>query len=119
MVKMIGNSVNHLFVYIIILPLQQGFFLKELKIANVLPLFKANDPPVFNNYHPVSLLCVLSKFHEKVMYNSLIRSLEYFNIRLQNKFGFRKLHSFYMALMVLTDKLIETLENGEFVTGVY
>ena len=36
-----------------------------------------------------------------------------------HQFGFRKLHSSYMALMVLTDKLIKSLENGEFVIGVY
>ena len=72
-----------------------------------------------HNYHPVSLLCVLSKVYEKVMYNRLIRFLEDFNILFENQFGFRKLHSSYMALMVLTDKLIKSLEKGEFVIGVY
>ena len=119
MLKMIGNSINHPLVYMINLSLQQGIFPKELKIANVLPLFKANDPSVFNNYRPVSLLCVLSKVYEKVMYNRLIRFLEDFNILFENQFGFRKLHSSYMALMVLTDKLIKSLEKGEFVIGVY
>ena len=76
MLKMIGNSINHPLVYMINLSLQQGIFPKQLKIANVLPLFKANDPSVFNNYRPVSLLCVLSKVYEKVMYNRLIRFLE-------------------------------------------
>ena len=119
MLKMIGNSINHPLVYMINLSLQQGIFPKELKIANVLPLFKANDTSVLNNYRPVSLLCVLSKVYEKVMYNRLIRFLEYFNILFENQFGFRKLHSSYMALMVLTDKLIKSLEKGEFVIGVY
>ena len=119
MLKMIGNSINHPLVYMINLSLQQGIFPKELKIANVLPLFKANDPSVFNNYRPVSLLCVLSKVYEKVMYNRLIRFLEDFTILFENQFGFRKLHSSYMVLMVLTDKLIKSLEKGEFVIGVY
>ena len=41
------------------------------------------------------------------------------NLKFENQFGFRKLNSSYMALMVPTDKLIGSLENGEFVVGVY
>ena len=67
----------------------------------------------------VSLLCVLSKVYEKIMYNRLIIFLENFDILFENQFGFRKLHSSYMALMVLVDKLIKSLQNGEFVIGVY
>ena len=101
------------------LSLQQGIFPKELKIANVLPLFKACDPPVFNNCRPVSVLYVLSKVDEKVMYNRLLTFLEDYNVLFENQFGFRKLHSSYMALMVLTDKIIKGLVNGEYIIGVY
>ena len=51
-------------------------FPDELKLANVLPLYKNDDSYVFNNYRPVSLLNVLSKVFEKVMYNRLIEFLE-------------------------------------------
>ena len=47
----------------------EGIFPCEMKIANVLPLYKSGDPMLFNNYHPVSLLCILSKVFEKVMYS--------------------------------------------------
>ena len=43
------------------LSLTQGIFPSQLKIANVIPLYKSDDPMLFNNYRPVSLLCVLSK----------------------------------------------------------
>ena len=84
----------------------------ELKIANVVPLFKNDDPMKFNNYRPVSLLCTLSKIFEKVMYNRLIAFLEKEKIIYQKQFGFRKKHSSYMALMILIDKLIKSLEGG-------
>ena len=32
------------------LSLQEGIFPDELKIANVIPLFKSDDPELFNNY---------------------------------------------------------------------
>ena len=53
------------------------------------------------------------------MYNRLLKFLVDYNIIFDNQFGFRKLYSFYMALMVITDKLMTSLENGEFVIGVF
>ena len=35
------------------------------------------------------------------------------------QFGFRKSHSTYLALTVLMDKLIKSLENGNYVVGVF
>ena len=105
MIKEIRTSINSPLVHICNLSLQQGLLPDELKIANVLTLFKACDPYVFNNYRPVSLMCVLSKVYERIMYNRLIIFLENYNILFENQLGFRKLHSSYMAPMVLIEKL--------------
>ena len=51
--------------------LAEGIFPSKLKIAYVLPLLKAEEPSQFNNYRPVSLLCILLKVFEKIMYNRL------------------------------------------------
>ena len=45
--------------------LSQGIFPEQLKIANVIPLYKNDDSMLFNNYRPVSILCVFSKIFEK------------------------------------------------------
>ena len=55
--------------YICNLSLNQGVFSSELNIANILPLYKADDQFLFNNYRSVFLLNVLSKVFEKVMYS--------------------------------------------------
>ena len=47
--------------------LTEGVFPSELKLANVLPLFKSGEPMLFNNYRPVSLFSTLSKVFEKKM----------------------------------------------------
>ena len=106
-------------VHILNLSLTEGLFPAELKIANVLPLYKADDNVVFNNYRPVSLLCILSKVFEKVMYSRLSSFLEKNQILLNNQFGFRKHHSAHMALMILLDKIVKALENGDYVIGIY
>ena len=62
------------------LSLSQGIFPEQLKIANVIPLYKSDDSMLFNNYKPVSILCVLSKIFEKIMYNKVTAFLEIFKI---------------------------------------
>ena len=81
--------------HILNLSLSQGIFPSELKIANALPLYKADDPMHFNNYRPVSLLNILSKVFEKIMYSRLISFLNLHKILFEFQFGFRK-KSFYL-----------------------
>ena len=106
-------------VYLCNLSIEQGVFPRELKLANGLPLYKTDDPFLFNNYRPVSLLSILSKVFEKIMYYRLIEYLEAYKIIINNQFGFRKNHSSYMALMVFMNELITSLENGKIVVGVF
>ena len=48
-------------IYFCYLSIDQGIFPKELKLANVLPLYTTNYPFLFNCYRPVSVLSILSK----------------------------------------------------------
>ena len=73
----------------------------------------------FNIYRPVSLCCILSKVFEKVMFNRLISFLEFNKILIENQFGFRKKCSTYMALAVLINKVIKSLENRDYMIGVF
>ena len=99
--------------------LTEGEFPLELKLANVLPLFKSGETILFNNYRPVSLLCTLSKVVEKRMYSRLLNFLDCHKILIGNQFGFRKLHSSYMALMLMVDQVTKALDNGECVIGIF
>ena len=49
--------------------LSKGVFPESLKIAKVIPVFKADDPILFSNHRPISILPAFSKLFEKVMYN--------------------------------------------------
>ena len=60
--------------------LKNTVFPEQLKIACVLPLYKAEDPMYFNHYHPVSLLNLLSKVFEKLMYDMLLNFLNKLSI---------------------------------------
>ena len=55
-------------------------FPESLKLAKVIPVFKADDPTLFSNYRPISILPAFSKLFEKVMYNRLINFLNLHNV---------------------------------------
>ena len=105
--------------YICNMSLSEGVFPTQLKVADVVPLYKCDDPVIFNHYRPVSLLCTLSKVFEKVMYNRLIKFLEKLSILYEYQFGFRRKRSTHLALITVVDKLTQAVENGEYVIGVF
>ena len=48
-----------------------GKFPPELKMADIIPIFKKDDPFEKANYRPISLLLSLSKVYEKLIYQQL------------------------------------------------
>ena len=66
--------------HIINLSIAHGFVPNEMKIARVIPLFKAGDKALITNYRPISILPNFSKFLERVIYNQLLNFLNKNNI---------------------------------------
>ena len=48
-----------------------GIFPDRLKIARVIPLYKKDDPHLFDNYRPLSILPAISKVFERIVFNQL------------------------------------------------
>ena len=89
-----------------------------MKIARVIPLFKAGDRSLFTNYRPISILPSFSKFLEKVVYNRLYNYLSKLEI-LCDQFGFRKNHSTSLALIDLFGKIFLALDRNEHAVNVF
>ena len=91
------------------LSFEEGVFPEKPKCINVIPLYKVQDPMLFNNYRPISLLSVFSKIIERLVYNRLIEFLNKHNFFNKYQFAFRNNHSTVMALIVLFENLTEAL----------
>ena len=55
----------------------------------------------------------------EIMYSRLLNFLDYHKILIGNQLGFRKIHSSYMALMLMMDQVTKALDNGECVIGIF
>ena len=91
----------------------------ELKLARVIPLFKADDCMLINNYRPVSILPLFSKIYERIMYNRLWSFIKKHNLLYKYQFGFREKHGTDVAVIVLIDKIMSAFNDGEMVLGVF
>ena len=94
-------------------------FSDDMKIARVIPLFKAGDRAIFSNYRPIPILPCFSKLLEKVMYNRLMAYLDKFMILCVNQYGFRKNHSTSLALIDLYDKISGAIDRNETSIGIF
>ena len=73
--------------------LTEGKFPDELKMALVTPVHKGGATDSLNNYRPISVLSVISKLIERIVYNRLLSFLDANSLLSNSQFGFRRNHS--------------------------
>jgi hypothetical protein len=105
--------------HIINLSLSQGIFPNEMKIAILVPIFKAGVATEPGNYRPISLLTIFSKIFERIVYIRLSDFFKKQKLLYQLQFGFREKHSTQMAILTLMDRIIGALEKGHFTIGIF
>jgi len=89
--------------YIIRASMQLGYFPKIWKTALVLAFSKPDKSQTSQaSYRPISLLSVLSKIYERIIYIQIIKHLESEKI-INEQFGFRPRHSTVTQLMRITE----------------
>ena len=84
--------------------LKSGVFPSELKLARVLPIFKAGDSSDLINYRPISVLTFFAKVFEKIVYNKVMDFISENNVLM--------ITSLVFAKVVLLSKLSLLLLTG-------
>ena len=93
-----------------------GTFPDELKIADIVPVFKKEDQNEKTNYRPISLLPLISKIFEKFLYQQIE---DFSNKILSPKLcGFRKGHSTQHVLLNLLKNWQKCLDKSGVVGTV-
>ena len=81
----------------------------SLKVADVIPIHKENETTLLKNYRRVSLLPVVSKIFERMMFEEI---LKYMDIYLSPYiFGYRKGHSTEQCLIPMIEMWKKAMDN--------
>ena len=94
-----------------------GIYPTEWKMARVTPVFKKGEKSDLNNYRPISVIPVVSKVFEKIVYDQLYQYLNDNQLLSSCQSGFRSLHSTLTALLEATNSWSVNIDNG-FLNGV-
>ena len=104
--------------FLINFSLRSGVFPSELKLARVVPIFKAGDSSALTNYRPISVLTFFAKVFEKVVYNKILDFISDHNVLYDHRYGFRKGRSTQHAIITLVDRITKSQDMGDIVIAI-
>ena len=96
-----------------------GEFPQCLKVARVTPIYKGNDHSDVSNYRPISVVPVLSKIFEKIIYKQLYTYIEKHDILFKYQYGFRSKRSTIQAITNHLNNVYARLEQNHTVLSIF
>ena len=118
LLKILNHSVSTAISIVINKSLSTGTVPNTLKIAKVIPIYKAKDKTDMGNYRPISLLPSISKVLEKIVHSRLYKFLTNNKILSENQFGFRPSRSTVDAVCKLTSDVLSASETNQYTLAV-
>ena len=99
--------------------LKESFFPDCWKVSSVVPVFKnVGESSTAKNYHPVSLLSVVSKVFEKLVNNRIVYHLEKCGLFSDFRYGFRPSGSTADLLTVVSDRIARAFDRSGAIRAV-
>ena len=99
--------------------LKQSVFPATEKWAKVTPVYKSGERSLMDNCRPISVLTVLSKVFERVVYKQLYGYLEEHELLSQRQFGFRNKSSTQHAVTLFSDFIRHGMDRGLLTGAVF
>ena len=97
----------------------EGKFLTQMKIAEVIPLYKGRELDQVINYRPISLLITISKVLEKIIYTHVYKFLQDNKILYNSQYGFHFKHSCKQAILELIGNVIQAKDKGMHTAALF
>ena len=111
-IKMISQYIAKPMCHIINMSLTQGIVPLQWKISRVTPIYKKGDKQEKSNYRPISVIPVLAKVIEKIVFKQIYEFLNDNNLLCDNQSGFRPKHSTTTTLLNITEDLFDNIDKG-------
>ena len=108
--KMCSDSVALPLSIIYKLDYNTGSLPLELKLSNIVPIFKKGDSKEVSNYRPISLLCIASKIMERIIHEEI--TIKVMPLNDKRPHGFLPNRSCSANLAQLTDDVAQSLHRN-------
>lgn len=99
--------------------LELGIFPDSLKIAKVSPIYKCGSKTDPSNYRPISVLPVVSKIFERILYDRLSEYLTEKQILIDEQYGFRPKCNTLTAAIDLISKIKTNIDKKNIAIGIF
>jgi hypothetical protein len=100
-----------------LLSLSQHYLPTEWRLHLITPIFKSGDKSSVCNYRPISLLCVISKVLERIIYDKIIPFVS--NFLSPSQFGFRPKHSTTQQLLAFLSCIQDSFSSNSQTDVIY
>jgi len=90
-----------------------------MKLAKVIPIFKAGSKLSVNNYRPISLLSIFSKILEKLVHKQLNDFMIVNSVIFESQFGFQKGKSTSHSLIEIVENIRDCMDNSLYGCGIF
>ena len=107
-IKRAKNHIAYYLSYIFNKCLSTGNYPKQLKVAQVIPIYKKGPKDECINYRPISILGAWNKIFEKMLFVRLYGFFTKFNVLTPHQYGFVKGSSTDLAIYDLIEKKLSS-----------
>ena len=111
-IKAVSASVSPVLTMLFNKCFEEGNFPKPFKIAAITPLHKEGDKSKPENYRPISLLPIIGKIFEFLIFDRIKNYIEKFKILKANQLGLRSNHNTTDAIVSLLEDIRMNKQNN-------
>ena len=104
---------------IVNLSITSGTFPDLWKCVVVTPIQKSKDSAELTNFRPISVIPVLSKILERVVYNQLVSYFLQYDLLSDQRSGFCPNYSTQDVLLYVTDSWRRAIDDSKFITAAF
>jgi hypothetical protein len=101
------------------LSLETGIFPARLKSSRTVPIFKAGNTELCDNYRPIALLSTLSKVLEKIVSVQLVNHLDRNKILYEHQYGFQRNKSTEHSIIHALNYIGRAMNDNKYCVGVF
>jgi len=119
LLKDLAIEISYPLAHIFKLSLENGVFPARLKSSRTVPIFKAGDVELCDNYRPIALLSTLSKVLEKMVSVQLVNHLDRNKILYEHQYGFQRNKSTEHSIIHALNYIGNALNDNKYCIGVF